>query len=258
VSDLAASAASEWAGLVTAAVLGTDRRPLPPATDGWEPAVRSSDPAVQLLDRAAAVATARRAGVQPGPAVARLAPPPVDERPACSAAAALQLARLLRGEHDLLLAEWFARCERAGMRPPPHLTPALLLRGRRQPALDIAARRVIGPLAAWLAEAMPELGLKALPAPLPAGVDPLLPPTPPADSAAVVSALVGTFLDGTATWAAAGQLRLAVAAIDPALLAALAQELGRAPFRPETERTRVDLLGLAQLRIEILRELAAG
>ncbi len=252
MTDIASTASDEWTQLVTAAVLGTDRRPLPVAAAGWESVVVSPDAATELLNRAAAVATARRAGVRPGAVPARMPAPPADPRPVCPAEASNALARLLRGEHEVLLAEWFACCQQSGHRPPPHLVPALLLRGRRQPAFDIVARRLIGPLAGWLADAMPELGIKVTPTALPAGTEPLLPPRPPVDSGAVVTAIVSAFADGSATWAAAPQLRVAVAAIDPTWLPALVLELNRAQFRAPTERTRVDLLGVAQLRRDII------
>ena len=55
-------AAHEWAGLVATAVVGTDRHALPPARAGWDVWGAGADPAVALLDRAAAVAAALRQG----------------------------------------------------------------------------------------------------------------------------------------------------------------------------------------------------
>lgn len=253
--DLAASAASEWSNLVTTAVLGTDRKPLPVPPPGWESLRPAEDAAVELLNRAAAVATARRAGIQPAPAPMPVDPAPVDDRPVCSAEAGNHLARMLSGTHDILLPEWLSLCAASGTRPPPHLIPTLLLRGRRNPAFDLVARALIGARAAWLAEAMPELDVRTVPRPAPAGTDAFLPPAPPPDSGAVVSAIVGTFLDRSATWAAVAQLRLVVAAIEPSWLSPLILELNRAPFHSVTERTRVDLLGVAQMRREMIDSL---
>lgn len=251
VDDVGTSAAREWAALVNTALLGTDRRPLPPPAPGWEPLVTAPDDAVELLNRAVAVATARRAGVQPAPPALLMVPAPADSRPMCSVVAAGLLTRMSRGEHDVLLPEWFSLCQHAGLQLPGHLVPSLLLRSRRQPAFDLVVRAVVGERARWLAEAMPELGIRPTPAPVPADTQPFLPPAPPVDSGAVVTAITATFLDHLATWAAAPQLRLAVAALDPAWLPALVLELNRAPFNPVTERTRVDLLGLAQMRREL-------
>jgi hypothetical protein len=255
VVDVAASAASEWSNLVTAAVLGTDRHALPRPQPGWESLTATDDLAVELLNRAAAVATARRAGARPSEPRAGVAPAPADPRPMCSAPAANILATLLGGEHSVLLPEWFARCEAGGFRPPAHLVPVLLLRGRRQPAFDVVVRRVIGPLAPWLAEAMPELGVKPAAGKVPPG-DEFAPPPQSPESGAVVAAIIDTFVDRTATWATVPQLRLAVAGLDDAWLPALVLELNRAPFNAVTERSRVDLLGLATIRRSMIEALA--
>lgn len=252
--QVGASASQEWANIVTAAVLGTDRRQLPAPLPGWEPMSASDDSAVQLLDRAAAVATARRAGVRPASPVPLMAPAPADTRPFCSPAATDALATLLAGEHDVLLPEWFALCAQSGWRPPVHLVPTLLARGRRHPGFDVVARAVIGPLAEWLAQAMPELGIARAPKPLPVGAEPFVPPRPLADSAAAVTAIVAMFIDRTATWAAIGQLRLVVAALEPQWLGALLTELNRVPFHASTEHSRVHLQHLAQLRAQIVRQ----
>lgn len=257
MNDLGRAATAEWDGLVTAAVLGTDRRPLPAPGPGWDVSTRSDDPAVQLLDRAAAVATARRAGRRPAAAPPLVPAAPIDPRPVCPPAAAAALARMLVGQFDLLLGEWFALCESGAFQLPAHLLPALLARGRKQPALDVAVRRIAGDQARWLAEAMPELRLAAEPARLPPGTEPLLPPGRPADSGAVVSAIIDTFADRSATWALAAQMRLVVAAIDPLWLPTLIRDLNHAPFHAATERTRVDLLGLAQFRSEIIAGMSA-
>jgi hypothetical protein len=258
VDDLGRSATAEWATLVTTAVLGTDRRPLAPAAAGWASPLPAPDPAVELLNRAACVATARRAGARPLTAPARIPPAPPDPRPLCPAPAAAQLERMLNGQHDILLPEWFALCRDAGYQLPLHLLPALLLRGRRFPHLDAVVRSVAGERAAWLAEAMPELKIRSMPLPVPANAEPFAVVPAATDSAAVVSAIVGTFLERTASWAVAGQMRVAVASLEPKWLPALILELNRAPFHVTTERTRVELLGLAQLRSEMWATFPTG
>jgi hypothetical protein len=65
---------------------------------------------------------------------------------------------------------------------------------------------------------------------------------------------VQVFVDGLATWAAAPQLRLTVAAIDPVWLPALVVQLSRLPFLSSTERTRAEVLGLTEFRVAMLRE----
>ncbi|MFD6942877.1 DUF5691 domain-containing protein, partial [Streptomyces roseolus] len=63
-----------WERLVSAALLGTDRRP--PA------GARGPEAAGALLDAAARHTLRRRAGLRPGPAAAPLEPAPHDPRPA--------------------------------------------------------------------------------------------------------------------------------------------------------------------------------
>lgn len=257
-SELAVSATDEWAALVGAAVLGTDRRPAPDPLPGWDTWAHAGDPAVALLDRAAAVVVARRAGACPEPPPAIVVPPaPVDGRPPCPAPCAVRLGRLLGGEHDLLLPEWFALLEHAGVQLPWASLPALLLRGRRNPAFDATVRRLAGGRASWLAEVVPELGVKvAGPATIPASSPLFAPPPRPPDSGAVVTSILNVFYDRLATWAAAPEMRLAAASIDPVWLPSLVAELSRIGFDPVVERTRSEVLRFAEFRHEMLREFA--
>ena len=160
---------------------------------------------------------------------------------------------MLRGEHDVLLPEWFALCALAGVQVPTHLIPALLLRGRRDAAFDAMCRPVIGSRASWLVEAMPELGIRPA-APHTVHVDVAAPTV--SDGGAVMTSIVSTFHERGATWAAAPQLRIAVTLLPARWLPALIVELGRLPFAALTERTRIDLLGLAKARAELIAALA--
>ena len=65
------------------------------------------------------------------------------------------------------------------------------------------------------------------------------------------------FYDRLATWAAAPEMRLAAASIDPVWLPSLVAELSRIGFDPVVERTRSDVLRFAEFRHEMLREFAA-
>jgi hypothetical protein len=255
-TELARSASDEWSALVSAAVVGTDRRPAAPPEAGWQAWATASDPAVALLDRAAAVVVARRAGACPPPAPPAVSAAPVDNRPACPSACAVRLTRILAGEHDVLLPEWLDRCDELGLQLPWAALPVLLLRGRRQPELDAVVRRMAAGRAAWLADVLPELGVTAQ-APRstvpPAGVSWGRPPAPP-DSGAAVSGIVQVFVDHLASWAAAPQLRLVAAAVDPPWLPALVAELSRLPFHAPTERTRAAVVALAEFRFEMVRE----
>jgi hypothetical protein len=248
-AQLGASAADEWSALVTTAVMGTDRRTPPPPAPGWDAWASSTDPAVAVLDRAAAVVAARRAGACPAVAPQGLLPPaPPDPRPACPQACGAHLARILGGEHEILLAEWLERCEAAELQLPWALLPTLLLKARRQPHLDVLVRRIAGGRAAWLAEAVPELGVAVAPPPPKPDAVPFRSPQRPDDSGAVVAAIVTLFADESATWNTTQQLTLLAASIDPAWLPPLVADLSRLRFNVTTERTRAAVLGLAEHR----------
>ena len=160
---------STWHDLVTASLIGTERSVVPaPAVPGLPPvaelafaaaAGEGGDPAAVLLDRAALLTAARRAGRRPD----RAEPLPVcepDPRPAVSPAAAVRLARMLSGEHPDLLTEWLTAAAARGLRPPPQSLPALLDRARRAGPADAVLRHLVaeagGPRARWLAGLNPE------------------------------------------------------------------------------------------------------
>ncbi|MYS89375.1 MULTISPECIES: DUF5691 domain-containing protein [Streptomyces] len=158
-----APATGAWEGLVTTALLGTDRR-TPPGT-GPGP-----DAPVALLDAAAVETVRRRAGLRPARAAERPQPAPKDPRPPLPQAAARRLAILLadrpggsgggrRGAApDLteLLPQWLAAANARGFAPPPQLLPALLDAARGRTDLRPAALEFGGPRALWLARLNPD------------------------------------------------------------------------------------------------------
>ena len=149
-------------------------------------------------------------------------------------------------------------CALADVQVPTHLIPALLLRGRRDAAFDAMCRPIIGARADWLAEAMPELGIRPLAqhaAPVESPVAAVAEVAEVADGGAIVTSIVSAFYERGATWAAAPQLRIAVTLLPAQWLSALVVELSRLPFAALTERTRVDLLGVAKARAELLAAL---
>jgi hypothetical protein len=270
-AGLAASALAEWSVLVSTAVIGTDRRVPTPAEAGWQPWGSSTDPAVALLDRATAVVVARRAGARPHPSPSAALPlAPADPRPACPPQCAARLERILAGEHDVLLPEWLHCCDTVGAQLPWAALPTLLLRGRRHTELDQVVRSLAGGRATWLAEVLPELGVRTTrattatsSAPPPNGpavtsVAPWGRPPAPADSGAAMSGVVQVFVDGLATWAAAPQLRLITAALVPDWLPPLIAQLSQLGFHAATERTRADVLALAEFRLAMLHEFHAA
>ncbi|MFG1669807.1 DUF5691 domain-containing protein [Streptomyces sp. Y7] len=165
-------APSAWEELVTAALLGTERRTPPGCRPGREAPVA-------LLDAAAVETVRRRAGLRPARAAERPQPAPEDPRPALPPAAARRLAMLLadrpgaggggrRGTApDLveLLPEWLARANDRGLAPRPEVLPALLDAARGRTDLRPAALTFAGTRAVWLARLNPDwrFALRATP-----------------------------------------------------------------------------------------------
>lgn len=165
-------APSAWEELVTAALLGTERRTPPGCPPGREAPVA-------LLDAAAVETVRRRAGLRPARAADRPQTAPEDPRPALPPAAARRLAMLLadrpgaggggrRGTApDLveLLPEWLARANDRGLAAPPEVLPALLDAARGRTDLRPAALTFAGPRAVWLARLNPDwrFALRATP-----------------------------------------------------------------------------------------------
>nr|WP_317453766.1 DUF5691 domain-containing protein [Streptomyces sp. CBMA152] len=147
-----------WEELVTAALLGTERRPA-----AGEPAA--------LLDDAARRTVRRRAGLVPAPAAVRPEKAPDDERPHLPQAARRRLGQLLadrsaaahssgrRGAApDLaeLLPQWLSAAGERGFRTPPELLPALLDAARARTDLRPQALAFAGSRGLWLARLNPE------------------------------------------------------------------------------------------------------
>jgi hypothetical protein len=151
---------STWHDLVTASLIGTERAVVPAvAIPGLPPAEDDTgDPAAVLLDRAALLTAARRAGRRPD----RAEPLPVcdpDPRPAVSPAAADRLARILGGEYPELLTEWLTELVARDLRLPPQFLPVLLDGASRGRSKDSAFPHLVaeagGSRARWLMELNP-------------------------------------------------------------------------------------------------------
>jgi hypothetical protein len=173
---------STWHDLVTASLIGTERAVVPavripglptadnPAAGDQDAAGEGAavfapgrapheasvllDPAAALLDRAALLTAARRAGQPAGHAEPLLAAEP-DPRPRVGQAASDRLARMLNGDHLDLLTEWLAAAVNRDLRVPAQLLPGLLDRALRVSPADPELRRLAaaagGPRARWLA-----------------------------------------------------------------------------------------------------------
>ncbi|MFJ8658017.1 DUF5691 domain-containing protein [Streptomyces sp. NPDC093795] len=154
-----------WEELVTAALLGTDRR-APASLSG----VAGADLPGALLDAAALHTVRRRAGLRPGPAAAPPEPAPDDPRGPLPEAAGRRLDQLLAGRTapspagrrgaapDLaeLLPQWLALANERGYRAPAATLPALLDAARARTDLRPQALRLAGPRGLWLARLNPE------------------------------------------------------------------------------------------------------
>lgn len=141
---------SAWAEHVSAALLGTQRRPVPAISEAPE-GTAGGDPAGRLLDQAAVLTLRRRAGRRPGQAEP-IAPAPAETAPVAPPDAVRRLARILAsGDQIRLLPEWLAAAGARGVRVPPRLLPELLERGRQDRALRPAIAGAAGRLGVWLA-----------------------------------------------------------------------------------------------------------
>ena len=108
-------AAATWADLVTTALLGTDRRPVPndlPST--WAGLVPRDDPATRVLDLAAQ----HRAWSRAGTLLQAADPPPsapAADGPSAPAAAQELLGHLLEVSGPILINHWLAACVDRGL-----------------------------------------------------------------------------------------------------------------------------------------------
>jgi hypothetical protein len=152
-----------WHQLVTAALLGTDRRDPPapppgPLADLVADTVRET-PSQRMLADVAAAAALRRAAFVPRAAVARLVAAPPSNRPQCSRAAVATW-RYLAAEWPVLEDEWVLTAFEHGWQLPPDVIAALLSKHRSDPVRRTRVALAAGPLAGWLTEHVPELAAR--------------------------------------------------------------------------------------------------
>ena len=150
-------ATSLWDELVTAAVIGTDRRPFAGAkATGQLGEALAGVRERGLLATAAVVWAYREAGREvPITGVRRSEAAPPDERPLLTQGAVRALTVILEDRmFRAVLDEWLALAVQAGGRLPGEAGPKLLdaVRADQRPA----AAAVVGPLAAWLGARNPK------------------------------------------------------------------------------------------------------
>lgn len=149
-----------WRELVTAALLGTDRRPPPdpltgPIADVVADAVRPDD-ASRMLAAVGATAAARRAAFVAGPPVQGLQPPEAETRPWASPAAVATW-RTVIAEWSVLEDEWVLTVIEQGLRLPPDALTELLFRHRGDAVRRARVALAAGPIAGWLTDHVPRL-----------------------------------------------------------------------------------------------------
>jgi hypothetical protein len=143
-----------WPDLLASALVGTDRRP--PA------GLTGDDPARGLLDAAAALAVARRAGFRPVAGVPAPTTAPEDPARTAGDAAADRLTRLLEStifDPDTraeLLVEWLVTAASRDIRVPGELLPMLIELARRRRELGPLVVAAGGARAGWLAAQHPD------------------------------------------------------------------------------------------------------
>lgn len=149
-----------WRELVTAALLGTNRREPPelppgPLADVVADAMPPS-PAARLLASVGAVAAARRAAFVPLPPAAALQPAIRDARPFCSTPAVASWREVI-AEWPVLEDEWLLTVVERGYRLAPDVLVEMLQRHRTDPVRWARVALAGGPLALWITEHVPSL-----------------------------------------------------------------------------------------------------
>jgi Family of unknown function (DUF5691) len=241
-----------------------ERSVVPPPPPGFPTVAKpADDPAAALLDQAALLTVARRAGRRPDHAEL---PPAAeqDPRPMVGRAATRRLARILGGDAvpgasgggSDLLAEWLTAVAVRDLRLPPRHLPALLDRARRSassnPDPEQARLRGLlavtgGPRARWLAGLNPAWAyLLTEPVPTHVQVAQYL------SAEALADLLNKALRELTQTPLTASRLiRTLGRRADPALGAPGAL----ADFPPEAPNTLHTMLAVLRFRYEMLKEL---
>ncbi|HET7230379.1 MAG TPA: DUF5691 domain-containing protein [Longimicrobium sp.] len=160
---MSAMADPHWAGLLRAALLGTERNPPPAAPEDGSTLSRALASAsgetaeATLLSAAAILAAHRRASRTPARDDRPLGEPAAGETaPVCPPLAARHLAMMLEGSFAVALPEWMEAAARAGYIAPPELLPKLLEAASANPFLRRHLPNLLGERGRWLAAQSPE------------------------------------------------------------------------------------------------------
>jgi hypothetical protein len=252
--------------MVTAALLGTDRRDPPAPAPGPLADLAADDPrdspSQRLLQQAAASTVVHRAGVRPAPPCTPFVAPADDTRP-LTPPSATRTWRQIVGSWPVLEDEWLLTVVASGRRVSPELIGPLLARHRTDAVRRARVFAATGPLAAWLIEHEPRLAASGRRVADSEAVGelpdlPTLPEltaiahAPPPQVAAAVADGLSRGVFGTSHRAVLVNF---VARIRPDALAAVAEALDRVdPSRPAIGLA-FSLADLARLRHRMLTEL---
>jgi hypothetical protein len=143
-----------WDGLVSSALLGTERRPA--HFEELPEAIRGQIGEGGLLDAAALATVYQRAGRKPLEGLEPLPIAPGEDRPLPRKAAIRRLAAMLGGFQTAALGEWLRAADARGWGVPPEHLPALADYARGRSEYRPLVVKAAGRRASWLAELNPE------------------------------------------------------------------------------------------------------
>ena len=147
--------------LVTAMLLGTDRRPVPDPPPGplaeFAGECASATSTASLLQGVVAATAARRAGWLPGPTLPPAVDDPTADRRRVTTPEVAATWRQIVSDWPVLEDEWLEALVDHGWRTGPELTLPLLLRHRGHARRIIPVAAACGPIVDVLFEAFPEL-----------------------------------------------------------------------------------------------------
>ncbi|MEU4193200.1 DUF5691 domain-containing protein [Kribbella sp. NPDC026611] len=143
-----------WDGLVSSALLGTDRRP--PHFEELPEHIQDALGDGGLLDAAALATVYKRAGRKPLPDLEPLPAATGEDRPLPRSGAVRRLAAMLGGFQSSALGEWLRAADAKGWGVPPEHLPALADYARNRAEYRPLVIQAAGRRARWMAELNPE------------------------------------------------------------------------------------------------------
>jgi uncharacterized protein DUF5691 len=143
-----------WDGLVSSALLGTERRP--PHFEELPPKIQEQLGEGGLLDAAALATLYKRAGRTPLEGLAPLPAAQGEDRPLPRPAALRRLSAMLSGFQTTALGEWLRAADAKGWGVPPEQLPALADYARGRAEYRPLVVKAAGRRASWLADLNPD------------------------------------------------------------------------------------------------------